>query len=117
MHIPVIGFIPPITGVEGRFNTLRLGLTLSKRLEVGMVVFLMDEKARVVIGRARVLALATGALRALCDTDGAFNHSELGCADPENAPARLFALMRKIYGPHIATETKKATVVYLERIE
>jgi hypothetical protein len=115
MNVPVIGFIPPHIGLEEEFNTFRLGLALAKRLEPGVTVFLMDTKAQTVFGTAKVVSIGTGSLAAMCLKHGARNHSELGFADPGSSPARLFELMQKIYGPHIATETKKTTVVYLRR--
>ncbi|UUZ75413.1 hypothetical protein LP414_27240 [Polaromonas sp. P1(28)-13] len=116
MNIPVIGFIPPFIGVEGVFNTFRLGLTLTKRLQPGMEVFLMCEKTKTVFGRAEVISLSTGPLTQMCLEHGRHNHSELGKPDPETSPERLLTLVRKIFGPHIATDNKKTTVVYLRRM-
>ena len=116
MDIPVIAFIPPIIGVEDEFNTFRLGLALSKRLEPGRIVALMNQKTMTIFCQAEVMGTATGPLLQMCIQHGAGNHSELENADIENSPARLFALMQQIYGPHIATEAKKTTVVMLRRI-
>lgn len=115
MHVHVLGFRPPIDGVEQAFNTFRLGLKLRKTLPVGSVVFLMDERQKVIFGRAEVVQVETGPLLAMCEQHGHANHSELG-NDPAQAAASLFHTMQKIYGPHIATGVKKATVVYLRRL-
>lgn len=116
MNVPVIGFVPPVVGVEHQFNTFRLGQALVKRLHPGQMVFLMSEKERIVFGKAVVVSLETGQLKQLCYLYGADNHTELDRPDKENSGERLFALLQKIYGPHIATETKKSVVVYLRRV-
>jgi hypothetical protein len=36
---------------------------------------------------------------------------------PNTAPERLHETIRRIYGPHIATLTKKTTVLYMKRLE
>lgn len=116
MEVQVIGFIPPVEGVEDEFNTFRLGGTLAKRLVVGQEVFIMDEKTKIVFGRATVQRVELGKLRELCDEHAHKNHREL-MNTPEGAGDRLFTYLQKIFGPHIAPPTKKACVIYLKRIE
>lgn len=116
MEIPVLDFIPPIEGVEREFNTFRLGGTLAKRLKEGQEVFLMDGKNKVVFGRAQVLRIESGQLGELCLMHAKDNHRELA-NDPADAPERLFKYLQKIYGPHIATATKKSCVLYMRRLE
>jgi hypothetical protein len=116
MEVQVIGFIPPVEGVEDEFNTFRLGGTLAKRLVVGQEVFIMDEKTKIVFGRATVQRVELGKLRELCDEHAYKNHREL-MNNPEGAGERLFTYLQKIFGPHIAPPTKKACVIYLKRIE
>jgi len=116
MQVQVLGFIPPITGVENEFNTFRLGHTMLKRVKPGDEVFLMDEKTKIVFGRARVEGIEGGTLGEQCLLHAAKNHRELG-NEPETAPERLFAYIQKIYGPHIAKHDKRSTVIYLKRIE
>jgi hypothetical protein len=109
----VIGFIPPIKGVNGVFNTFRMGKRYAS-LAVGEEVFLMDEKRKVVFGRATVLDVTVGPLSALCACFAFENHTQL---DEQGGHAdRLFKVMQRIYGPHIATPTKTATVVRLRRV-
>lgn len=114
MNVQVIGFIPPMQGLEGSFNTFRLGGSLAKRLNVGDQVFLMDEKTKVVFGTAIVEDILVGQLGELCLIHGAKNHLELANAE-EGASERLFKYLQRIYGPHIATHVKKACVIYLRR--
>jgi hypothetical protein len=113
MH--VIGFIPPIVGIESVFNTLRLGVALTKKLKIGDSVLLMDEKAKKIIGAAIVEDLSVGSLAELCVLHAQFNHTEIGKTDGQSG-ARLFALIQKLYGPHIAAYNKKSTVVTLRRV-
>lgn len=116
MQTRVIGFIPPIIGIEGEFNTFRLGVKLSKELSPGEEVFLLDEKQKMVIGRAQVTRVESGALGELVVEHAAKNHTELA-NDPTHAHVRLYDLLKKIYGPHIVSIGKKATVIYLKRLE
>lgn len=116
MEVQVIGFIPPVEGVEDEFNTFRLGGALAKRLSVGQEVFIMNEKTKVVFGRAIVQRVEVGKLRELCDEHAHGNHRELN-NEVEGAGERLFVYLQKIFGPHIAPPTKKACVIYLKRIE
>lgn len=116
MHVQVIGFIPPHVGLEGEFNTFRLGGKMAKVLTPGQEVFLMDEKEKAVFGRAAVISVEMGKLEELCATHAHKNHTELA-NDPAGAPQRLMTFIQKIFGPHIAPPHKRTCVVYLRRIE
>lgn len=116
MEMRVIGFIPPVVGVEDEFNTFRLGGFYTKHLSPGDEVLLLNEKEKMVFGRARVEKIDTGGLGEMCLLHAHKNHTELA-NDPTDAPGRLHETLRKIYGPHIATLTKKTTVVFLKRLE
>ena len=113
----VIGFIPPMVGLDGEFNTFRLGQTLAKRLAEGDEVFLMNEKTRTIFGKAVVTGIETGKLGELCLTQAHKNHTEVGSDDPERAPERLFKYIQKLFGPHIATADKKSVVLSMRRLE
>ena len=114
METPVVGFIPPIVGVDGVFNTFRLGKKFST-LPVGSVVLLMDEKRKVVFGQAEVLDTTTGPLSALLAVYASENHTQLG-QEGDHAE-NLYLILRRIYGPHIVTPTKNATCIKLKRLE
>lgn len=116
MQIRVVGFIPPIVGIEGDFNTFRLGVKYSKILSPGEEVYLLNEKDKIIIGRAQVQSVESGLLGELCLEHAAKNHTQLG-ADPTNAHARLYEILLKIYGPHIVNVGKKACVINLKRLE
>lgn len=116
MHVNVVGFIPPVEGIDNEFNTFRLGGAYAKRLTVGDTIFLMDEKNKVVFGSAQVTRVEVGKLAELCRQHASTNHRELS-NDAAGAPERLLTYIRKIYGPHIAKDEKKACVIFMKRLE
>lgn len=116
MEARVIGFTPPVLGVEDRFNTFRIGGFYEKRLSPGEIVYLLNEKEKMVFGKAVVEKVEVGKLAEMCVIHGSQNHTELA-NEPSEAGRRLFATLQKIHGPHIALPTKKTTVIFLKRIE
>ncbi|MDR9847118.1 hypothetical protein [Herbaspirillum huttiense] len=117
MQIPVISFVAPVEGIDGEFNTFRLGKKLSTTLKPGDEVLIMDGNAMMAIGRAEVIRVELGRLAEMCVEHAAKNHRELTNQDTQEAPARLFHYIQKLYGPHIATMTKWTSVIYLRRLE
>lgn len=111
----IIDFYPPIVGLEDEFNTVRLGVAWKKRLAVGEEVYLSDNKERKVIGKAIVTDVQTGRLDEICASHADKNHSQLSLG-PAGSMERLFAIIQKLYGPHLALPEKKATVIYLKRL-
>lgn len=111
-----IGFIPPVIGTENLFNTFRMGKRYSKELSPGDVVLLLDEKKKIVFGKAEVIEVDCGPLMEMCVIYGDQNHSELH-RDANYAAASLYRTLTRIYGPRIVTPIKAATVVTLRRIE
>ena len=113
-----IGFVPPVVGVDGEFNTFRLGGFYRRALEAGQLVYLADEKAKQIIGLACVDHISSGQLSEMCVLYGAENHSNLVQHDDGLQPQeRLYRLLQKLYGPHIATPSKLTTVIHLRRLE
>lgn len=115
MEQTVIGFVPPIVGVDGVFNTFRMGRKFAV-LKEGEEVFLMDSKRQVVFGRAVVLDVSVGPVSALCACFAFENHTELDKQDGEHAE-RLFRTLQKIYGPHIVQPNRTATCIKLRRLD
>lgn len=112
----VIDFVPPVIGIEGEFNTLRLGLFYMKRLKIGDRIALLDSKDKMIIGFADVTKLYNGPLGELCMEHAPQNHTQK--SEPETqAPANLLRIIQKFYGPHIATYDKKGVVIYLRRVD
>lgn len=117
MRIPVIDFVAPVEGIESEFNTFRLGKKLSTTLHPGDEVLIVDGTAKMAIGRAEVVRVELGRLGEMCMEHAAKNHREIHNPDTGEAPMRLLAYIRKLYGPHIATLTKWTCVIYLRRLE
>lgn len=112
-----VGFIPPVVGIEGEFNTFRLGGFYYKRLKETDIVYLVDEKNKLVIGTALVRSIYYGELTEMCILHGYKNHSNLvKHSDNMEPPERLFKLITKIYGPHIVKPNSLVTVIEFERI-
>lgn len=114
MH--VVEFVAPVVGVDGDFNTFRLGLRYGKILKPGDKVALVDTKGKLLIGFAEVFQINSGKLGELLLEFAATNHAMKG-SDPMTAPERLRAVLQKFYGPHIATVTRSAVVLHLRRID
>jgi hypothetical protein len=116
MQHHIIDFYPPIIGLEGEFNTVRIGLAWMKRLNVGDEVYLSDNKARKVIGKAVVTDIQKGKLQDICEIHAVNNHTQLQALTESNVSSELMKIIQKFYSPHIATPQKLATVIYLRRI-
>ena len=109
-----IAFRPPLLGLEGEFNTFRLGRRWSERVQVGDVVLLTDERNCQALGLAEVRYVACGPLSEACKHYGYLNHTQLALPR-RGAPKRILEIVQKIYGPHIATLTRPTTVIGLKR--
>jgi hypothetical protein len=110
----VLDFEPPLVGFEDRFNTFRLGRTWAVKLKRLDHVLLMDVKAKQVFGRGEVLRIELGPLKEMALMHAIENHNQLS-KTPFEAAEDLMVRMRKRFGPHIATDTKVCTVIYLKR--
>jgi hypothetical protein len=114
LPIFVLDFEPPLIGMDSKFNTFRLGRKWSTLLKKGDHVLLMDAKAKSVFGRAQVTDVYVGKLVDMAFENAAGNHNQLGKGESE-AAEDLLERMRRRFGPHIATDTKTTTVIYLKR--
>lgn len=115
METPVLGFIPPHVGMDGEFNTFRLGGRKYKDLTIGSEVLLLDTRRDVIFGRAQVLDVTVGPLSALLAVYASENHTQLG-QEGDHAE-RLYQTLRNIYGPHIVQPNKLTTCIKLKRLE
>ena len=98
-------------GIDGRFNTFRLGLRYSKILKLNDKVMLIDRAKLEVIGEALVCGIFVGKLDEMAKLYAHDNHNQKG---NEYAPDLLIEAMMKRYGPHMVSVDKKVTVVYLQ---
>ena len=106
----VIGFTPPLIGLEGEFNTFRIGGKWFKTLQVGECVAILDEKNKRIVSYAEVTELHKGQFREMLEKFAYKNHTGLGATDLGNFILRL-------YGPHIVNDTKLTTVICLRKLE
>lgn len=100
-------------GLEGSFNTFRLGVRYSRMIKPGDKVLLTDKSKMVCFGRAVVKKVTVGKLRDMANLYAHDNHNQRDVT-AEEAPDRLIAAMTKRYGPHLINENKLVTVVYLK---
>jgi hypothetical protein len=110
----IIEFSPPMSGLDGEFNTFRLGIAWSKRLMPGDLVCLMNKKEFLLMGHAEVTAVHVGKLSDMSALHARRNHNQLGLP-PDGAGERLIANMIKRYGPHKCLYDSKVTVIYMNR--
>jgi hypothetical protein len=115
LPIPAIEFYPPMQGLDGRFNTFRLGLAWSKRVSKGDYVLLLDNKTKVAFARARVTGVHTGTLCEMAKLYAHLNHNQRH--DPSNARQNIVTALMKRYGPQMVTVDKKVTVIDLRRLK
>ena len=112
----VLDFAPPIIGMDGVFNTFRLGAAWVKRVEGGEVILLVNKARSLVIGRAKVVDIEVGTLTDMAQKHAYRNHNHREY-EQTVAAERLIQSMIKRYGPHKCNENSKVTVMYLEIIE
>lgn len=108
----VLEFAPPAQGLEGNFNTFRLGRAWSKKLNKGDVALLIKKPELFVLAEARVTKVLVGRLREMATLYAHENHNQrLG--DREGAAERLIESMKRRYGPHMVDDNRFVTVIYL----
>ncbi|WP_323016363.1 hypothetical protein [Castellaniella sp.] len=111
----VLGFAPPVTGLEGQFNTFRLGVAWGKRLNEHDTVILVNQPRSEILARAEVVSVQCGVFSDMAAMHATRNHNYRGLTR-EEASQRLIASMIKRYGPHKCSENSKVTVIYLRVI-
>lgn len=110
----IIEFAEPMLGIEGEFNTFRLGGAWAKRVQSGDTVILMNKKECCVVCLARVLAVHVGRLNELSALYGCRNHNQKHLP-AMGAGERVTAAMIKRYGPQKCRDTSRVTVIELKR--
>ena len=112
----IMEFAAPMSGIDGEFNTFRLGGAWSKRVAPGDKIVLMDKKECALMGWALVTGVHVGKLNELSTLHGFHNHNQKHLS-PEGAGDRVVAAMQKRYGPHKCRDTSMVTVINMKRIE
>jgi hypothetical protein len=110
---PTLVFRPPLLGLDGTFNTFRLGKAWHDRVAVGGIVALVDPNDEP-IGLAEVTSKTVGIYERLAPEHAPFNHMMLG-RPPETAPAELFKVLTRSYGTTFMTASRIVSVIYLRR--
>ncbi|WP_151708871.1 hypothetical protein [Acinetobacter brisouii] len=111
-----LDFMPPVLGIDDEFNTIRMGMKWTKLLKPSDIVYIQNSKDKMIIGKAVVTAIESDQLGQICLYHASKNHTELN-QDDGHSTSRVYHLMKKMLGPHIVNYAKKATVIYLKRIE
>lgn len=115
MQAYALDFAPPFAGMDNEiFNTIRLGISWSKRIKPSDTVYIQSSKDKLITSKAIVESVETGPLGELLLEHAKHNHNEIDSNDGHEAE-RLYRYMLKLYGPHIINPKKKATVIYLRK--
>lgn len=114
--VPVLGFRPPIVGLEKSFNTMRLGKAWTERVAPGTVVALLNTVDSKLLGFARVTHIEVGAFDTMVWAHGADNHLVVNSPKGRNeCIEEVRYVLQKSYGKFLTPESK-LTVVYCTRI-
>jgi hypothetical protein len=111
-YIPQLAFRDD-AGMEGEFNTFRLGGMWAQRLHPGQHVMLVrtnEEK----IGVAVVQSVHVGSLAEMIDEHGLENHLSIA-ADRRGRELDMLKVMKAVYGSTRVDLRSMTTVVYLKR--
>lgn len=115
---PIIGFVPPLGTITGRFNTFRLGFAWPTRVTIGSVVALKNNRANELFGSAVVMSVDSGTIEKMAAIHARDNHLLIGQKlNAMDASEKLQEVLRKCYGKLFYDSAKGATVIYLERVE
>ena len=116
-----ISFGYPRRGLDGHFNTIRLGRSWVEKVKPGDVVELVDARSKRVLKLATVSGVLVGALREMAQVHGAWAHNwklDTGLWLSGNANAKLLiASMCKRYPPNRCTEDSIVSVIYMKVID
>lgn len=112
---PVLTF-QSLAGMEGRFNTFRMGGAWARRVVPGTVVALMD-RSKTIVAHARVYKVDYGDKHAMAREHGASNHLILARGTRGlTVEEAMLKVLRNVFGKLIFEAQPKATVIYLERL-
>lgn len=113
--MPTIKFSYPRRGLEGQFNTFRLGAALSKTLSPGVEVDLVDARTAKLLKRATVTAVHVGQLDTMAQQHAHLAHNWKDHPE-QDRPALLVASLKRRYTPGRARDDSVVTVVYMQEI-
>lgn len=114
MHQPVIGFMPPLSGFESNFNTVRPGSSWHSRLRKGAIIGLLDVKKNELFGKAQVVDVDKGNIINMLDKHAHANHLMRQYTSGQDK--KLLKLLIRIYGPRIINDDSVVSVINLRRV-
>jgi NADPH-dependent ferric siderophore reductase len=110
-----IAFGYPRRGLEGTFNTFRLGSSWEQKCQPNDVVDLVDARSKKVLKRATVLRVFVGTLTELAAVHARWAHNWKDYP-PERQAALLVESMKKRYPPNRVTDSSIVSVIYLREL-
>lgn len=111
----IIKFSYPRRGLEGQFNTFRLGAALSKTLKPGAEVDLVDARTAKLLKRATVTAVYVGQLESMAQQHAHLSHNWKNHPEDSRATTLMESFVRR-YPPGRARYDSIVTVVYLKEL-
>jgi len=114
--VPTIKFTS-LKGIEGEFNTFRIGDAWSRRVSEGMTVALMNSKKNVIMCFAEVTSVFVGDKFALADMFSQDNHSIKALDVIDDVPEKMLKRLKNASGTMIYNANERATVIYLKVID
>lgn len=112
---PTIPFIKGAKGLEGEFNTFRLGTAWSKRLKPGMIVALSVNNEH--HSFARVKSVISGDKVEMAEKYGKDNHSIKHSGITENFGEAMLKRIKNTCGTRSFNNYDTATVIYLSKLD
>lgn len=115
----VIAFSYPRRGLNGTFNTFRLGNSWATKLTRSEVVDLIDAKTKRVLLRATVIGVFTGPMRELATRHARWAHNWTEHPADQRADLLVASMLRRFahWGPARCSETAICSTIYLREIE
>lgn len=110
-----IAFGYPRRGLEGAFNTFRLGTSWVEKCPPGTEVELVDARTKRLIKRATVLRVFTGTLTEKAQLHAKWAHNWTSYPE-ERRSELLVESMKKRYPPNRVRDDSIVSVIYLQEI-
>lgn len=108
-----IAFSYPRRGLEGQFNTFRLGASWATKVAPGDLVELVDSRSKKLLKLATVVSVTTGQLDQMAKLHAHSAHNWKNHPEAER-PGLLVASLTKRYPPGRVSESSVVSVIYLQ---
>lgn len=118
VYQPILTFRKPLKGLEGEFNTFRLGPAWAHRVAPGVIVGLgnRDENDRI-FGKAVVTKVHFGGYEEMCKKFAKDNHMLVESTMTRKAAAEAMTkIMRNAYGKIVVEQAEDISVIYFKRL-